>query len=186
MGGLKFRCRPAALRTTWAELPEKYIDPTQRVRAAGPVGAGAAPAGAAVACAVVLRVYATVPAGAASLEACTDECNADTTCTAIEWYPSTAGWLNVKCHRFPGTPGDGGSSNLPPTQGGGSYLDAQCYIKAPPSWPPVTPPPSPPSPPPSAPPPASPPPSVPPPSTPRPSAESRPAPSARYSPKVQP
>ena len=36
----------------------------------------------------------------------------------------------MKCHRFPGTPGSGGTSSNRPTQGGGTYLDAQCYIKA--------------------------------------------------------
>ena len=91
----------------------------------------------------------SAPAGAASLHSCQQVCNASPACTAIEWYPGTSGYRNVKCHVFPGTPGSGGSSSSPVTQGGGSYKDAQCYIRVPqpPPMPPPPPLPSPPSPP---------------------------------------
>ena len=45
----------------------------------------------------------------------------------IQVFPP--GWQNHKCHKFPGTPGSGGSSSLPVVQGGGDYLDAQCYVR---------------------------------------------------------
>ena len=45
----------------------------------------------------------------------------------IQVFPP--GWQNHKCHKFPGTPGSGGSSSLQVVQGGGDYLDAQCYVR---------------------------------------------------------
>ena len=64
-----------------------------------------------------------------TLSECQFSCESDATCTAFEWYPNTKGYDNIKCHRFPGTPGRGGWSSSTPTQGGGNHLDAQCYIK---------------------------------------------------------
>eukprot|EP00662_Eupelagonemidae_sp_cell21_P056819 gene56819-biopygen68695 len=69
------------------------------------------------------------PSGSASRAQCEAVCSADDACTAYEWYATTPGYQNVKCHVFPGTPGSGGSSSNPPTQGGGTYLDAVCYVK---------------------------------------------------------
>ena len=45
----------------------------------------------------------------------------------IQVFPP--GWQNHKCHKFPGTPGSGGSSSMQVVQGGGKYLDAQCYVR---------------------------------------------------------
>ena len=69
------------------------------------------------------------PAGAESLAACRAACSESSSCEGFEWYPDTPGYEGVKCHTFPGSPGSGGSSTLPIRQGGGSFLDAQCYIE---------------------------------------------------------
>ena len=47
----------------------------------------------------------------------------------IQVFPP--GWQNHKCHKLPGTPGtgSGGSSSLQVVQGGGKWLDAQCYVR---------------------------------------------------------
>ncbi|CAL1150290.1 unnamed protein product [Cladocopium goreaui] len=70
-----------------------------------------------------------VPDAVESLEACQAACRADDGCEGVEWYPDTQGWQNHKCHKFPGTPGSGGSSSMQVVQGGGDYLDAQCYVR---------------------------------------------------------
>merc|ERR1719329_776289 len=87
-----------------------------------------------------------MPSGAAKLEDCLELCSSNPSCTAIEWYPIQAGYQEVKCHSFPGGPSaSGGNSRNPVTQGGGSYQDAQCYVRqsTPAPLPPSTPAPAP-------------------------------------------
>ena len=66
-----------------------------------------------------------------TLEACTKLCQASHACTAVEWFPKSNGYRNVKCHLFPGTPGHGGGSSCKNEDivGGAKWNDAQCYVK---------------------------------------------------------
>jgi len=67
-----------------------------------------------------------------SKEACADACNLDCRCNAIEWYPSTKGYLDQKCHIYTGTEGSGGDSLKQVTQGGGVWSeDPKCYVYLP-------------------------------------------------------
>ena len=67
-----------------------------------------------------------------SKEACADACNRDIRCNAIEWYPSTKGYLDQKCHIYTGTEGSGGDSLKQVTQGGGVWSeDPKCYVYLP-------------------------------------------------------
>jgi len=76
----------------------------------------------------------TAAEGNASLAACQAVCNARVpACEAFEYYPINIGhpyilWVG-RCHTFPGTPGSGGSSSNPVTQGYGVGSPAECYIK---------------------------------------------------------
>ncbi len=67
-----------------------------------------------------------------SKEACAYACNRDIRCNAIEWYPSTKGYLDRKCHIYTGTEGSGGDSLQQVTQGGGNNgQDPKCYVYLP-------------------------------------------------------
>jgi hypothetical protein len=67
-----------------------------------------------------------------SKEACADACNRDPRCNAIEWYPSTKGYLDQRCHIYTGTEGSGGDSLKQVTQGGGVWSeDPKCYVYLP-------------------------------------------------------
>ena len=61
-------------------------------------------------------------------EACADSCSSSPNCDAFEWYQSTAGYQNQKCHIYTGIGGSGGTSLNKVTQGGGVFLDAECYL----------------------------------------------------------
>ena len=67
-----------------------------------------------------------------SKEACADACNRDIRCNAIEWYPSTKGYIDQKCHIYTGTSGSGGGLKQV-TQGGGLWPegDPKCYVYLP-------------------------------------------------------
>ena len=69
---------------------------------------------------------------AESKEACADACNLDPRCNAIEWYPSTKGYIDQKCHIYTGTSGSGGGLKQV-TQGGGLWPegDPKCYVYLP-------------------------------------------------------
>ena len=66
---------------------------------------------------------------AGSLADCQVLCAATPACTAVEWYETTAGYANKRCHTFPcmgyGSCA-GGTTNGSPTQGGLAVLDAKC------------------------------------------------------------